>query len=407
MKEGARFILRVSNWYAKALVAHLIELISPSLKYLETISNTANLAPLSSVPTSALGVSVQHILGNNRFSRAYITPAHFKSLFNLSSLRHLTLYEFDLFEFQDPTIKGSIENDPARKTGVATSPVTSLSIHYADLYEGTLEYFRLVPLEVMRELFVLAARLAAWPRNLKCSHINISGKCSRLDALQESGLIRTLLSQKDSLEELFLGYKTLQPTILYSDGLNMVEFENLRILGLAETFLPFRQVDGQIFEGPLKHLWKLLPASLEDLQLEFTRPWEVDFCQAAHDYFIHGMMLSEHPLLDQLIYPEMFLASHETLDLRDWLYEILEHRKDHFPRLRFLVVWCGSAETSILPSRLRPRSKVYPDSPFPRDLASDYVGSWFHHFGLPVAFRKAGIRLGWSTDPEPPLFNPV
>lgn len=110
IENERRFIgddLRFRHDYVNALVTHLMELISPFVRHLEVKPRAVNLALLASVPSAALVISLPGMIGNE-----LITTAHLKALFQLSTLRHLTLGDLCLDMFQNEEGKGSPKANP-------------------------------------------------------------------------------------------------------------------------------------------------------------------------------------------------------------------------------------------------------------------------------------------------------
>jgi hypothetical protein len=355
--------------YSKALISHLIELISPSLKYLEVKPSTINLSLLSSVPNAAIEIPATQII---EFERT--TVAHLKALFSVGTLRHIAISWFGLFSTSVENLS-AIEKDPIWKSAVGTSPVASLSFPSIILPRQLISDLDNLPL-------VLISMLITWPRQLECFHIGLQVGADVGSDLWNR-FMTALLCHSESLEECFIDFRSLSTKLL--PNLNMAGFKNLRRLGMAASFLELPQVKEETLELPTQQLWKLLPGTMEDLQLDFSAPFE-------HDLRTSEIFWAE---------PSTLHPTYEAIALKDSLFEILEHRNDRFPRLRYLVLWCGDLENKVT---LQSTQRSHPHD-LKAQIASDCVGFWLDYFDLPTAFREAGICLTWSVGPEPPLFN--
>jgi hypothetical protein len=188
-------------------------------------------------------------------------------------------------------------------------------------------------------------------------------------------------------------------------GMSMAKFQNLRRLGMPSAFLPSRQPSQDDKAQSAPKLWKLLPSPLEDLQLEFLDRFSKTPPRLYHIHDIgdnDGNFGASEPLV--FGYPEAEVPSDEAMELSTWLYEIIEHRKDRLPLLRHIVLWFWKARDER-ELRLRIGGNIY-DGPGP-DTADEYVATWVQRFGFPAAFQNAGAHFTWSTDYNPPLFNPM
>jgi len=309
-----------------------------------------------------------------------------RTLFQISTLRHITLGS--LGEDHDT------KDDP-KESAVPTSFVASLSF-------PSLKFPRsVIPVTHSQGLWSIlfdhkpllrVAELIAWTRHLKRLHIGLE-EGPDVEILEQTHFMECLLQYKGSLEELLIDFRSYSSIKVLSAGLSMRGFTNLRRLGMAEVILPRRPVQDFVIDLPTKQFWQLIPGTLEELQLEFPLAFEDDLS----DSRIHWARSST------------LLPTYEAIALNDSLRGILAHRRNEFPHLRYLILWCRMLEnkhTLQARRRLSPSIRRF----FAEDnlvVASDAVAFWLNVFGLPSAFREARVRLEWSLGPKPPLFNPM
>ena len=362
--------------YSDKLVARLMDLILPSLKYLEVKDNGIDLALVSSVPSASVEIPDCQMLGT---SNGRITQK-LRSLFQISTLRHITLGNLGRnYEAEDGLDKSNVTN----------SSVISLSfpsINFPTYYNFGAGHSVTFSYEPLHRI----AKLITWARHLKRLHLGFE-QGPHVEILHTNGFMKLLLQYKDTLEELFIDFRSQGRWKSLSAGLSMKGFTNLRRLGMAEAFLP-RRPSGDVVELPTEQLWRLLPSALEELQLEISSAFENDL----NDARIHWARRST------------LLPTYEVIALNDSLRGILAHRSKNFPNLRYLILWCRNPENkNTMQAFLRRIPPQFHTAGDRLAAASDAVAFWLGVFGLPHAFREAGVRLEWSLGPEPPLFNPV
>ncbi|KAN0119525.1 hypothetical protein V8E51_001733 [Hyaloscypha variabilis] len=382
-------VSRFPKRYSDAIISHLIELISPSLKYLEVKPSVVNLSLLSSVPSAALELPVMQMLGADHTEP--ITLREFKALFKVRSIRHIGLSWFG----RSVLSMGKLSN-----ADLGISPVTSLAFPSVALRRKLITTSWPFNYEIDRTPLLAIAIFIGWTLELRCLHLG-SIAHPDVEILLQTGFMDSLLKHTDSLEELFIDLPKIR-TMTYHPaciikmrclpaGLSMAGFTHLKRLGMAEAFLPCRS-EGDVLELPSTQLWQLLPPTLEELQLEFSSAFEND--------------LEVSPIFWACC--NSLLPTYEAVALNDSLHGILAHRFDHFPRLRYLVLWCTNLDNKItFQSIFRPFLHKRPTSGSTMDLASDAVAFWLDLFGVSAAFKEARIRFEWSVDPSPPLFNPM
>jgi hypothetical protein len=97
------------------------------------------------------------------------------------------------------------------------------------------------------------------------------------------------------------------------------------------------------------------------------------------------------------------LLGNANSEIIQWLYEIIERKKNQLPCLGYLVLWCCMARfakrmLNPAASRIIITSEDDPDS-------AKHVATWIECFGFPTAFQRAVVHFTWSTDLESLLFN--
>jgi hypothetical protein len=130
----------------------------------------------------------------------------------------------------------------------------------------------------------------------------------------------------------------------FTIGMSIATFQNLRRLGTPSEFLPSHQPSQDDKAQSAPKLWKLLPSTLEGLQLEFLDHFNKILTPL---YYIHSNSGNdvniEAPEPFVFGHPEAEVSSDEAMELCTSLYEVIEHRKVRFPRLRHIVLWCSKA----------------------------------------------------------------
>ncbi|KAE9380120.1 hypothetical protein N431DRAFT_522122, partial [Stipitochalara longipes BDJ] len=344
--------------YSDALISHLIELISPSLKYLKIKPTALNLSLLSSVPSAAVEIPPLEILGTEP-----ITLSDFRALFKVSTLRHITLKFLGYGVYNDEDLI---------KSAVGTSPLTSLSFPSVILpYRRTAIGWPFT-LKIDHGPLLMIAKLIAWTRQLKSFHLGL-GDGPDVEILLQTGFMKLVLKHNSSLEEMFIDFRACRTTRRLPAGLSIAGFAHLRRLGMAEVFLSHHVV-----ELSTTQLWQLLPNTLEELQIEFSSAFEDDL-GASQIFWANCNTL---------------LPTYEVVALNDSLHGILSHRFDHFPHLRNLVLWCRGLDNKItMQSRYRPLSFKSHALGSRLEVAADAVEFWLGLFGLPTNSQRPEFGL--------------
>jgi len=150
-------VSRFPKRYSDALISHLIELISPSLKYLEVKPSVVNLSLLSSVPSAAIELPVMQMLGADHTEP--ITLREFKALFKVRSIRHIGLSWLG---------RSVLSMGKLSHADLGISPVTSLAFPSVALRRKLITTSWPFNYEIDRTPLLAIAIFIGWTLQLRC-----------------------------------------------------------------------------------------------------------------------------------------------------------------------------------------------------------------------------------------------
>lgn len=215
--------------------------------------------------------------------------------------------------------------------------------------------------------------ILTWPKALRSFHYEAwrdRDERNHVHGLSSCSLVKALLSQRESLEELFITGESDPHAILMSGLWNFGAFIRLRRLGLPRDFMVITETS--------RLLWGLqsggygmgveasLPPALEELQIEVSS----EFLWGK--YF--GAKRMQHKIED-------------VAELSAWLCRIAQDKPSRYPSLTKLVLW------QVCPAELE-------DKPHYCSLGEVHGCN-----EVLSVFKMANILIYWVVYSEPPLFG--